>query len=980
MKWLRIFFLNLAFVCEAAKVGHYKLTDSRGHDLYDLSNSGNHAEVSSIYYPLFITTDRGYFLYNSTYIHFPSNKYKSYPGSSELILGVWHKAIFEGYFFTFLSKQGSLFSLIKIRYTFLSTGFNIELYQDSDVMTSAHITDSSSSNRYIASWKFGVIHAIEVAGGIQIQYYTKYKNIPDIQYTLGLSLSNQENYFMIGSHNHGITGFIYEVYWFDALQGTISDMFSSYIATEIVGYSCYQFPSLLGGCIAEVSDPFALSSNTACSNTCIQTLKSCIGSSEDCIHFLCSSDCITGCYNLGTPTCICQGNCKACYQDSLDNKICSECKSGYYILPINPTYSCVLDCPLEYYGDSSNPMTCRNCGDNCLRCMSYTICTECMTDFYLKESVCVDDCGIRYHPNDNTKECEECPNDCEECIYLNDTLICEVCINGTYDKDGVCVTECGLGFYQDENIKSCVICDASCLECDSALYCRICNIGTYLKEGLCEMDCGIGYYTNVESRGCEACDINCDECDASNICTVCNTSTYFKLGSCVESCGIGYYTNDDARICEDCPIGCDLCNIDPTLTCLECSSGYYIENDQCNECTIFECLSCESEGICSECENGNVLVDVGDTRVCEECGEGMYESEGVCNDCPPLCYSCESLFNCTECIEDVMLDLGSCKCYGEEVCTIFPTVILISYSRISIEFNIPLPLSLSNAHISLTLDQEVLDENSYSVQETIQYLDYIVVLSKTPKADSNLSFNFTSSFRELVSDYTLGSNSFTLDIPPDSSDSDSSTPISQSEYLSRQSTAVSIHSKTQTTVQVSTSCSFTLGFFSPSALWGYLNTIQMLSYLAMLNIELPLILFAFLTGSLDFNPLPNILSYMMPKEGPLPIYRAILIGYDTSQFIYNIGSILFTLFLFLLAYPLLLLVQRLVKPKGKIYNLAGKCIANYRWNVFTRLIIQTYIELELAAVFQIQALKDFSYDWSGILNLVLGSIFLVRFI
>jgi hypothetical protein len=195
-----------------------------------------------------------------------------------------------------------------------------------------------------------------------------------------------------------------------------------------------------------------------------------------------------------------------------------------------------------------------------------------------------------------------------------------------------------------------------------------------------------------------------------------------------------------------------------------------------------------------------------------------------------------------------------------------------------------------------------------------------------------------------------------------------------------ESTAVNVHSKTKTTVQVSTSCSFTLGFFSPSALWSYLNTIQMLSYLAMLNIELPLPLFALLTGSLDFNPLPNILSYVMPKEGPLPIYRAILIGYDTSQLIYNIGSIIFMLFLFLLAYPLLLLIQRLVKPKGKIYNLAGKGIANYRWNVFTRLIIQTYIELELAAVFQIQAFKDFSYDWSGKLNLVLGSIFLVRFI
>jgi len=133
IQWFSIFFLNLVFICKAAKVGHYKLTDSRGPDLFDSSNSCNHDLLSSSHYTSFIPfieTDRGYYIYSTSYIQFPSNKYKPYPGSSELILGIWQKALSEGYFFRFFCNHDSLFPLRNALHSFSIRVWCRDLYSN----------------------------------------------------------------------------------------------------------------------------------------------------------------------------------------------------------------------------------------------------------------------------------------------------------------------------------------------------------------------------------------------------------------------------------------------------------------------------------------------------------------------------------------------------------------------------------------------------------------------------------------------------------------------------------------------------------------------------------------------------------------------------------------------------------------------------------------------------------------------------------
>ena len=91
----------------------------------------------------------------------------------------------------------------------------------------------------------------------------------------------------------------------------------------------------------------------------------------------------------------------------------------------------------------------------------------------------------------------------------------------------------------------------------------------------------------------------------------------------------------------------------------------------------------------------------------------------------------------------------------------------------------------------------------------------------------------------------------------------------------------------------------------------------------MLNIELPLLLFATLSGVGDFNPLPNFIEYVIPVEGPSPEYRVMLLGYDTCQFLINIGGIITTLLISILTYPLLYSIKQVLgkrRAEGYLYN------------------------------------------------------------
>ncbi len=56
----------------------------------------------------------------------------------------------------------------------------------------------------------------------------------------------------------------------------------------------------------------------------------------------------------------------------------------------------------------------------------------------------------------NLKECVECPYGCDKCYknYTSDEIKCELCKSGMYIKNEVCVSDCGVGMYADVDTTS----------------------------------------------------------------------------------------------------------------------------------------------------------------------------------------------------------------------------------------------------------------------------------------------------------------------------------------------------------------------------------------------------------------------------------------------------------------------------------------------------------------------------------------------
>lgn len=579
----------MAVCCHAALIGHYKLAESQGGDLYDYSGYGNNAVVDSGGGLSFIVTDRGYYLNTTTSIEFPNNKYSMNPGSSEMIIGFWHKPLASGFLMTFNLKSANSNTLIQLKFLFLfDNTFNLEFYQD-NLLKSQNKISAPPGKVYVDSWRLSIIYLKELSGSTTFTYYRRLFATPEFEYTFpSLSIADENISWSIGSKTGGVKMFVYEIYWYDLLEQTIYDMFFPLVSEYTQNPNtnpCYQFPKSSSSCMSDQVDPYKTSDGIACNDACKLNSKSCSGSSSTCISFVCDSNCITGCYILSNPTCICIGNCKSCYNDAFNTKVCSECAVGYAILPISQEYSCVLECPLQYYKDSSNIQSiCKKCGDYCNTCSEASICTECMDNYFLLDSICVEDCGVYYY-KDTTH-----PSSCRRCGDY-----CNTCLD-----------------------------DSLCIECNS---------NYYLSEGFCVEDCEVGYYK--DGLECRRCLSNCDICPNSYECDECDEGlNYFLVGgeyNCSELCPVGYY----------------LMNSQPSNRCVEsCPSGYYQDeiNQTCKECPDYctECMISYKEFICSKCMQFAYILE----SVCK-CYVKTQES-----NCPSICPEGmkvdKTLSSCTE--------------------------------------------------------------------------------------------------------------------------------------------------------------------------------------------------------------------------------------------------------------------------------------------------------------------------------------------
>ena len=376
--------------------------------------------------------------------------------------------------------------------------------------------------------------------------------------------------------------------------------------------------------------------------------------------------CPTGFFgNLNTYNCDrCPTECSECVNSSL----CTACTSGYNLF--KPSYKCITDCPYGYV--SINGVCVKCSGKNCAKCsaLDTTICTECGSEYFLKNNRCELDCGDGYYPveyyneesNSNLSYCLPCNsgnnfynNNCKKCV---DNKSCILCNSNYFNYKGFCLTTCPDGYIGIGT--ECVLCnpDSNCKNCSerNTDICLNCFEGHFLYAGRCYEECPQGTYQ--EGKLCMDCNPNCKTCSNKYTCDICrNSSLYLKNGECVKDCGIGYRN-----------------------VILDISSVFNPKNE--NNQVIYDkvCVPCQGNncGICSksidecvECINNWGLLG---TVCVQNCVPGTYKSKNnICKTCNDNCIRCENNiveYNntsydnvyCIECDEDHVLSPNKREC------------------------------------------------------------------------------------------------------------------------------------------------------------------------------------------------------------------------------------------------------------------------------------------------------------------------------
>nr|XP_019937280.1 PREDICTED: proprotein convertase subtilisin/kexin type 5-like [Paralichthys olivaceus] len=447
-----------------------------------------------------------------------------------------------------------------------------------------------------------------------------------------------------------------------------------------------------------------------------------------CLHFflkfkngtrMCLSECPKGFWGDRRRCKRCYYSCESCTGSRSDQ--CTTCQPGHHLT--EGTSTCTAVCGDNYYLDHEANM-CRKCGENCVKCTSFSICTECSPDtslqgnrcqrscepgFYhdrqggtcepchkacatcagagveacnrcaegylLEEWRCVSSCSASFYATEPSPEiadghriCRRCDASCLTCVGPSRGN-CSGCSSGHRLQEGVCVvdTVCTDGEYQDSDGK-CHTCDATCLKCTGPRSedCISCVSSRALDEGVCVMECAKGKY---QSGGrCHLCDHTCATCTdaAPASCTSCDTDKfgverYLYKGQCLDACPEAFYHTKE-RSCEPCSDHCRLCT--SPSHCLRCNSSYYVSD---GACVKLECGEGEVEDPdyddCMACEEGCSKCVLYNPRHCLSCTEGFYNFQDGCyKNCPAKTYSVDQEMTCVPC-DDSCVSCDEHECY-----------------------------------------------------------------------------------------------------------------------------------------------------------------------------------------------------------------------------------------------------------------------------------------------------------------------------
>lgn len=459
------------------------------------------------------------------------------------------------------------------------------------------------------------------------------------------------------------------------------------------------------------------------------------------------------------------------------------------------------------------------------------------------------------------------------------------------------------------------------------------------------------------------------ECESG--CSICNSD-----GICLDPCKFGYFLNNTCEKCENCPYGCtsnenncsfcfdSLCSICSSFeSCQNCTEHAYL-NDKC-ECLTgyiqenFTCVLCaEVFDECNLCSSSQ----------CTECLDGYYLDSGSCSSCDDGCKNCNKN-QCLKCFENSFMDNQKCVCYeGYEgkSCSFVGFYLDIMFKEdlnFILIFSETLKKDLSYPQLNAYINNEKVPLSLEKWSNT----RYIIEFSPESSVENNtlLILQLSSSI-ESVNNSILPVLSYNLTLP---------------EYQISSNSNWKTYKRAYSIICYIIVPLIILSVLIPENLptiWNFLNTLQMLSFLYLLNLEYSDLTKGLTIGLRNYAFFPN--AFQSISGTSHSISRITTLGYTQNSFIKNCGNfltILITcLILFIISKTLAFVMHKVRKEKySKVFD---SFCQQYKFSFFCRFLIQSFMEiLCMAGV----ALKS-STMASGFqsFNFALSLIFTVRFI
>jgi hypothetical protein len=540
------------------------------------------------------------------------------------------------------------------------------------------------------------------------------------------------------------------------------------------------------------------------------------------------------------------------------------------------------------------------------------------------------------------------------------------------------------------------------------------NLTSLSEDRYCDDDSGI--------LKCYPCDLFlCDRFEKYKevvVCTLCKENASLNDGRC--SCMEGYYYsevyNSSCRKCED---SCAECKeVDGNYECITCVENAILESNVCRcnsgyfliKLDMYSCIPCPK--FCSRCFDGGEC----------ECKEGFYLSSynpDICSPCQNLnCKTCREIsraYECTSCIYPYSLnDDIECTCNEDEAyinsnedCISIELEVILSSSlnELSISFNKYLLHNIEFPDIGHVIRyNEVLDNLNLTFTTIEDRRIYKVLYNSEYDLDNNVTVSL--SFSESVLDNnqktlkprdyqaTLHlyfnhrlSNSSNSSVFSDNTDITSQNITSSSSYMVDR-----IKESGPSVVGASVSIGVLSSILNMNfaALWSLLNTIEIFSYIPLLNLHIPSSI-EVVASEMAFNFIPNPFKsyYQIRSKNIEDRYSSF--GFNSSHYIYNNFKMILTLGIMTLIYSISKILKIIIRDEeSKIGKYLHKVIGKYEWNGFTRFFIQYYLGIGVTSALALKYAKfseassfiiiDFSFAAISFGFISISTLFILRFL